>query len=186
MKSRKLDIPEVLLIEPEIYHDERGFFLETFRNSICQELDLPDFIQHNTSRSKIGTLRGIHYQFPPQAKLVRCSSGSIYDVAVDLRLGSPSFGKYVGVILDDVKHNQLFIPVGFGHAFLILSESADVNYLASNYYSSGSQMGIIWDDPTVNIDWPELPDGISINLSAKDRNNLTLADQSKQNLFSFM
>ena len=186
MKSTKLDIPEVLLIETKTYHDERGFFLETFRHSICNELDLPDFIQHNGSRSKIGTLRGIHYQFPPQAKLVRCSAGIIYDVAVDLRLGSPSFGKYVGTILDDVINNQLYIPEGFGHAFLILSEIADVSYLASDYYNSDSQMCITWDDPTVNIDWPELPDGISINLSVKDSNSPTLADQSKQNLFPFI
>ena len=187
IKSSKLEIPDVLLLEPKPYNDDRGFFIETFRSSTFRELGLPNFLQHNASRGKIGTLRGIHYQLlRPQAKLIMCTRGKIYDIAVDLRCGSPTFGKYTGLILDDENHRQLYIPEGFGHAFVVLSELADVTYYASNYYNPDSQMGIIWDDPTINIDWPPLPKGIEMTTSEKDKKNLPLLNQPKDKLFSFI
>ena len=170
MKVIKKEISEVLLFSPKIFNDERGFFLETFRKSIMKEFSIPEFIQHNHSRSSKGVLRGLHYQkINPQGKLVRCLRGEIFDVAVDLRLGSNTFGKVVGEILNDINHNQLWIPTGFAHGFLCLSEIADVHYLCTDYYCKEDEKGIIWNDPDINIKWPLIDGNSDYILSEKDK-----------------
>jgi dTDP-4-dehydrorhamnose 3,5-epimerase len=145
----------VALIEPVVHGDERGFFVETFSRDQWRELGVEvEFVQHNHSRSRRGTLRGIHFQTEPgQAKLMRCSRGEILDVAVDLRRGSPTYGQWEAHVLDDVKHRQLFVPVGFGHGFVVLSEEADVAYQVSSYFDPATEAGIAWNDPDVGIDW---------------------------------
>lgn len=171
-------IPEVLLLQPQMFGDERGFFVETARQSLLDEAGLPPLVQHNQSRSGCGVLRGLHYQLvQPQGKLVRCSRGAVFDVAVDVRRGSASFGQWVGAILDDVNHHQLWVPPGFAHGFLVLSEIADFCYLCSDYYHPGSEQGILWSDPFVGILWPELPAGVTVQLSQKDSSNPSLKDQ---------
>ncbi|MGL6134988.1 MAG: dTDP-4-dehydrorhamnose 3,5-epimerase [Prochlorococcaceae cyanobacterium] len=176
-------IPDVLLLKPKVFGDERGFFVETARQSLLDEAGIPPLLQHNQSRSRCGVLRGLHYQLvDPQGKLVRCSRGSVFDVAVDVRRGSPTFGQWVGAILDDVNHYQLWVPPGFAHGFLVLSDVADFCYLCSNYYHPASEQGIAWDDPNLAIAWPELPAGIEPQLSAKDLANPTLARQEPERL----
>jgi dTDP-4-dehydrorhamnose 3,5-epimerase len=145
----------VVLVEPVVHGDERGFMVESFRTEAWRELgvDTP-FVQHNHSRSSRGTLRGIHFQTEPgQAKLVRCARGEIVDVAVDLRSDSPTYGQWEAHLLDDVAHRQLFVPVGFGHGFAVLSEVADVCYQVSSVYDPATEKGIAWDDPEVGVDW---------------------------------
>ena len=145
----------VVLVEPGVFADDRGFFVETFSRETWAELGVEaDFVQHNHSRSAQGTLRGIHFQIEPgQAKLVRCARGEVLDVAVDLRRGSPTYGQWEGYVLDDVRHRQLYVPVGFGHGFAVLSEVADVCYQVSSYYDPATEAGIAWDDPDVAVDW---------------------------------
>lgn len=145
----------VVLVEPQVFGDDRGFFVETFSRDAWREIGVDaDFVQHNHSRSSKGTLRGIHFQTEPgQAKLVRCVRGEILDVAVDLRRGSPTYGQWEGHVLDDVKHRQLYIPVGCGHGFAVLSDVADVAYQVSSYYDPETESGIAWDDPDVGVDW---------------------------------
>lgn len=146
----------VVLLEPEVHGDARGFMVETWRADTWAELGVGvEFVQHNHSRSSGGTLRGLHFQTEPgQAKLVRCPRGKIFDVAVDLRRGSPTFGRWEGYELDDERHRQLFVPVGFGHGFAVLSEEADVAYLLSSAYDPATESGIAWDDPDVGVEWP--------------------------------
>ena len=146
----------VVLIEPEVHGDERGFLVETFRDDGWRELGVEvEFVQENHSRSGRGILRGLHFQTRPgQAKLVRCMRGRIFDVAVDLRRGSPTFGRWEGHELDDERHRQLLVPVGFGHGFCVLSEEADVSYLLSSVYDPATEAGIAWDDPDVGVEWP--------------------------------
>ena len=146
----------LVLIEPEVFGDERGFFVETFSQDAWRELGVDaDFVQHNHSRSSAGTLRGLHFQtHPGQAKLMRCPRGRIFDVAVDLRRDSPTYGQWEGYVLDDEKHRQLYVPVGFAHGFCVLSEVADVAYLVSNLYDPETEAGFRWDDPEVGIEWP--------------------------------
>jgi dTDP-4-dehydrorhamnose 3,5-epimerase len=162
----------LLLIEPNVFADERGFFLETFRaRGYAQEGIHIDFVQDNHSRSVRGTLRGLHFQ-PGQAKLVRAARGSIWDVAVDIRSGSPSFGEWEAFELDDVDHHQLLVPDGFAHGFCVLSEVADVCYKVTTYYDPTLERGIAWDDPDLAIPWPvESP-----ILSERDRRNPPLAN----------
>ena len=145
----------VALIEPQVHGDERGFFVETFSRDAWRELGVDvEFVQHNHSRSSRGTLRGIHFQTEPgQAKLLRCVRGEILDVAVDLRRDSPTYGQWEAHILDDVKHRQLFVPVGCGHGFAVLSDVADVAYQVSSYYDPDTESGIAWDDPGVGVEW---------------------------------
>jgi dTDP-4-dehydrorhamnose 3,5-epimerase len=145
----------VVLIEPDVHGDERGFMLESYSRECWAELGVEvEFVQHNHSRSARGTLRGLHFQtHPGQAKLVRCPRGEIFDVAVDLRRGSPTYGEWEGHVLDDVTHRQLFVPVGFGHGFAVLSEVADVAYQVSSVYDPETEKGIAWDDPTVGVEW---------------------------------
>jgi len=146
----------VVLIEPQVHGDERGFMLESFSRERWAELGVDvEFVQHNHSRSARGTLRGLHFQTRPgQAKLVRCARGEIFDVAVDLRRDSPTYGQWEGHVLDDVSHRQLFVPVGFAHGFAVLSEVADVAYQVSSLYDPETEKGIAWDDPTVGVEWP--------------------------------
>ena len=146
----------VVLLEPQVHGDERGFFVETYRRDSWGELGVDiDFVQHNHSRSGKGILRGLHFQTEPgQAKLVRCSRGAIFDVAVDLRRDSPTYGGWEGHVLDDETHRQLFVPAGFGHGFAVLGEEADVTYLLSSVYDPDSESGIAWDDPDVAVEWP--------------------------------
>ena len=145
----------VVLVEPQVHGDERGFMLESYARDEWAGLGVDvDFVQQNHSRSKKGTLRGIHFQTSPgQAKLVRAARGSIIDVAVDLRKGSPTYGQWEAHVLDDEKHHQLFVPVGFGHGFAVLSEVADVCYQVSSLYDPATEAGIAWDDPDVGVDW---------------------------------
>jgi dTDP-4-dehydrorhamnose 3,5-epimerase len=156
--ARRLEtkLDGVVLVEPVVHGDERGFMLESFSRDAWSELGVDvEFVQHNHSRSRRGTLRGIHFQTEPgQAKLVRCPRGEILDVAVDLRRGSPTFGQWEAHVLDDVSHRQLFVPVGFGHGFAVLSEEADVAYQVSSYYDPATESGIAWDDPDVGVEWP--------------------------------
>ena len=174
--ARRIDteLPGVALIEPEVHGDERGFMVETFRAGAWRELGADaDFVQENHSRSGANILRGIHFQTSPgQAKLVRCARGGIWDVAVDLRRDSPTYGQWEGHELDDENHRQLFVPVGFGHGFCVLSDSADVTYKLSSYYDPGTEAGIAWDDPEVGIRWP-VSDPV---LSERDRSAPRLAE----------
>ncbi|MFY8147841.1 MAG: dTDP-4-dehydrorhamnose 3,5-epimerase [Prochlorococcaceae cyanobacterium] len=176
-------IPEVLLLQPQVFGDERGFFVETARQNVLEEAGIPPLVQHNQSRSRCGVLRGLHYQLvQPQGKLVRCSRGAVFDVAVDVRRGSPWFGQWVGAELNDVNHHQLWVPPGFAHGFVVLSEVADFCYLCSDYYHPASEQGIVWNDPALAIHWPALPEGAEIQLSAKDEANPTLALQEEEKL----
>jgi dTDP-4-dehydrorhamnose 3,5-epimerase len=145
----------VVLLEPAVHGDERGFMVETFRRDTWAKLGVDvEFVQHNHSRSSKGTLRGIHFQTEPgQAKLVRCPRGAILDVAVDLRRDSATYGQWEAHVLDDEKHHQLFVPVGFGHGFAVLSDVADVAYLVSSLYDPLTEAGVAWDDPDVAVDW---------------------------------
>ena len=157
-----------ILIEPAVHGDARGFFVETYRRSLLEELGIhEDFVQDNHSRSARGVVRGIHFQLPPgQAKLVRCSRGTILDVVVDLRRGSPTFGEWEGHELSDENHRQIYVPVGFGHGFCVLSEVADVTYKVSNYYDPEIERAIAWDDPDVGIEWPS---ELELSVSERDR-----------------
>lgn len=164
----------VVLLEPEVHGDERGFFVETFSREAWAEHGVDvEFVQHNHSRSGKGILRGLHFQTRPgQAKLLRCARGRIFDVAVDLRRGSPTYGQWEGHVLDDERHRQLFVPVGFAHGFVVLSEEADVCYLVSSYYDPETEAGIAWDDPDVGVEWG-VEDPV---LSERDRNAPRLAE----------
>jgi dTDP-4-dehydrorhamnose 3,5-epimerase len=145
----------VVLLEPTVHGDVRGFMVETFSAGAWAEAGVGvEFVQHNHSRSSRGTLRGIHFQTEPgQAKLVRCARGAILDVAVDLRRDSPTYGQWESHVLDDERHRQLFVPVGFGHGFAVLSDVADVTYLVSSLYDPLTESGIVWNDPDVGVDW---------------------------------
>ncbi len=176
MKVLATELPDVLIVEPRVFGDHRGFFLETYSEARYREAGIPGpFVQDNQSRSRRGVLRGLHYQLiQPQGKLVGVTRGAVFDVAVDVRLGSPDFGRWVGAILDDQNHRQLYIPPGFAHGFCVLSEEADFVYKCTDYYHPASEQGVAWDDPAIGIRWPEL----DFALSDKDRRNPPLAEQS--------
>ena len=146
----------LVLLAPTVHGDQRGFFLETYRADAWARHGVPTaFVQDNHSRSRRGTLRGIHFQtHPGQGKLVRCARGTVWDVVVDLRRGSPTFGEWEGFELDDVHGHQLWIPVGFGHGFCVLSDTADFVYKCTNYYDPATEAGIRFDDPEVGVQWP--------------------------------
>jgi dTDP-4-dehydrorhamnose 3,5-epimerase len=175
MKATSLAIPDVLLIEPAVFGDARGFFLESFNQARFDvAIGRPvRFVQDNHSRSARHVLRGLHYQMrQPQAKLIRVVSGEIFDVAVDLRRSSPNFGRWVGELLSAENKRQLWVPEGFGHGFMVLSESADVLYKTTDYWAPEHERGIRWDDPQLAIRWPL--EGQPI-LSAKDEKAAALA-----------
>jgi dTDP-4-dehydrorhamnose 3,5-epimerase len=171
----------VVKIEPTVHGDERGFMLESYSRQEWGRLGVDvDFVQQNHSRSRKGTLRGIHFQTQPgQAKLVRCARGEILDVAVDLRRASPTYGQWEAHVLSDANHHQLFVPVGFGHGFAVLSVEADVTYQVSSYYDADAEMGIAWDDPDVAVDW-RVSDPL---LSERDVKAPTLAEFPDELLF---
>jgi dTDP-4-dehydrorhamnose 3,5-epimerase len=168
-------IDGLVLVEPQVHGDHRGFFAETFRADAWGAAGIDvDFVQDNHSRSKRGTLRGMHFQTSPgQAKLVRCARGAILDVVVDLRRASPTFGQWEAFVLDDESMRQLYVPVGFAHGFCVTSEVADVAYKCSNYYDGATEAGIAYDDPDVGIEWPA---GLETIVSERDANAPRLAD----------
>tara|TARA_B100000586_G_scaffold143461_1_gene103911 strand:- start:204 stop:755 length:552 start_codon:yes stop_codon:yes gene_type:complete len=171
MKVRPLSIPDILLIEPKVFRDERGLFFESFNQADFEkETNLsPTFVQENHSRSNKGVLRGLHYQLPPKAqdKLVRVVKGEIFDVVVDIRKGSSTFGKWVGETLSGKNKTQIWIPQGFAHGFLVLSEIAEVIYKTTDYYAPQYERCIRWDDPKLSIDWNLNEE--SLLLSKKDK-----------------
>lgn len=169
MKFVETSLPGVIRIEPRIFSDERGFFMETWQARRFHDVGIDaDFVQDNFSHSSKGTLRGLHYQIQqPQGKLVRVVSGEVFDVAVDLRKSSPAFGQWVGEVLSAENKNQLWVPPGFGHGFLVLSDMAEFEYKCTDYYAPEFERAIRWDDPDIGIDWP-LPDGEQPVLSVKD------------------
>ena len=168
MQITKTKIPEILIIEPKVHSDDRGFFMESFNQKVWQEATglQTTFVQDNHSHSHQGVLRGLHYQLKqPQDKLVRVAQGEVFDVAVDLRRFSSTFKNWIGVMLSDKNKRQLWVPKGFGHGFLVLSETADFLYKTTNYYAPEYERSIRWDDPTLAIDWPS---GLSPVQSVKD------------------
>jgi dTDP-4-dehydrorhamnose 3,5-epimerase len=173
---RRLDteLGDLVLVEPEVHGDERGFLVETYSAAAWRELGVEsEFVQDNHSRSAGNILRGLHFQTNPgQAKLVRCLRGRVWDVAVDMRRDSPTYGRWEGHELDDERHRQLFVPVGFAHGFCVLSDVADVHYRLSSYYDPATEAGIAWDDPEVGVEWP-LDDP---QLSERDRTAPSLAE----------
>jgi dTDP-4-dehydrorhamnose 3,5-epimerase len=178
MNVIKTKLKDCVIIEPKIFGDERGFFLETFRSDRYADLagiNLP-FVQDNHSRSSKGVLRGLHFQkTKPQGKLVRVVRGMVYDVAVDIRHGSPTYGQWEAVILSEENKTQFWVPPGFAHGFVVLSETADFEYKCTNYYDPSDEGSLLWDDPELNIPWPiDNP-----KLSEKDSNAPLLADQKK-------
>ena len=184
MNVIKTEIPGVLIIEPRVFNDARGYFFESYSQRVFNEEVAPvAFVQDNESKSSYGVLRGLHFQKPPyaQSKLVRVIRGRVLDVAVDIRVGSPTYGKWVSCELTEDNHRQFFIPQGFAHGFSVLSETALFQYKCDNFYHPESEGAIIWNDPQLNIDW-QLPEK-DILLSDKDRLNPLLADF--QSPFSF-
>lgn len=177
MNIIETDIEEVLIIEPRIFEDARGYFFESFSQQIFEEkVCKTTFVQDNESKSTLGVLRGLHFQKPPfaQSKLVRVIKGKVLDVAVDIRKGSPTFGKHVAVELSEENHLQLFVPRGFAHGFVVLSENVIFQYKCDNYYAPQSEGAIAWDDPDLNIDWRISTD--KIILSEKDKQNKPLKE----------
>ncbi len=180
---KKLSIPDVILIEPEVFKDERGFFMEVYKKSIFEKEGIKvNFVQDNYSKSQKNVIRGLHYQMPPaeQAKLVRCVKGKVFDVVVDIRRGSPYYGKWIGDYLSEENKGMLFIPSGFAHGFLTLSEEADIVYKTSNEYSSQHERGILWKDPNIAIEWPLEGEPI---LSEKDKKLPVLKEADNNFLF---
>jgi dTDP-4-dehydrorhamnose 3,5-epimerase len=178
MNFAKLDIPDVVLIEPKKFGDSRGYFMETFRQSLFAEhVGDFDFVQDNQSLSaEVGTVRGLHFQLDPmaQGKLVRCIAGALVDVAVDIRTGSPTYGKHVAVELTAENGRQLWVPPGFAHGFCTLTPNTEISYKVTNYYSAEHDRGLLWNDPVLGIDWPVEADKAA--LSDKDRKQPSLAD----------
>ncbi|MBO9677061.1 MAG: dTDP-4-dehydrorhamnose 3,5-epimerase [Acidovorax sp.] len=178
MRVTRLSIPDVMLIEPKVFGDSRGFFYESFNQQAFSEATGAryPFVQDNHSRSAKGVLRGLHYQLAPKAqgKLVRVARGAVFDVAVDIRKGSPTFGQWVGMELTEDNHRQLWVPPGLAHGFLVLSESADFLYKTTDYYSPEHERSIRWDDPQLAIDWPDV--GVPMQLSAKDQAGRSFAE----------
>ena len=171
MRATPTAIPEVIVIEPKVFGDNRGFFYESFNQQAFDEAigKHVDFVQDNHSRSSKGVLRGLHYQIQkPQGKLVRVVSGAVFDVAVDIRKSSPTFGKWVGVELSEENHKQLWVPPGFAHGFLVLSETADFLYKTTDYYAPQFERCLMWDDAAVGVTWPQ----------ASSRRRLSIKDEA--------
>ena len=176
-------LPGVLILEPKVFRDVRGFFVETFRETTLHAAGISEtFVQDNHSRSSKGILRGLHYQLDqPQGKLVRVSRGKVFDVAVDVRNGSPTFGQWFGAVLDDESLRMMYVPPGYAHGFIVLSEVADFIYKCTNYYHAESEQCIAWNDPDIGIKWP-ISD---VSLSAKDQFAPNLSQQSAEKLPSY-
>jgi dTDP-4-dehydrorhamnose 3,5-epimerase len=163
-----------VMLAPDVHGDDRGFFIETYRHNLFESMGITvSFVQDNHSRSRRGVVRGMHYQ-PGQAKLVRCARGAIFDVLVDIRPGSPQFGRWEGFVLDDVQHHQLYCPDGFAHGFCVLSDVADVTYRVSAYWDPQVESGFAFDDPEVAIEWPS---DLELECSDRDRNAPLLSER---------
>jgi len=173
-------LPGVLIVKPRVFADPRGFFMETYRQNVLAEAGIRDnFVQDNHSRSSRGVLRGLHYQLRhPQAKLCRVAQGEVLDIAVDVRLGSPTFGKWVSVVLSGENQQQLYIPMGFAHGFVVRSETADFLYKCSDYFDGADDRGVLWNDPAIGIDWQTA----ELILSDKDKRYLPLNEIAPENL----
>lgn len=180
MKVTETPLQGLLIIEPTLFNDSRGYFYESFQHMRYHEHGIPAMVQDNISRSCKNTLRGLHYQLPDaQGKLVSVIRGSVWDVAVDIRRSSLTFGKWFGAVLSDENHKQLYIPPGFAHGFCVLSEDADFMYKCTDYYSPKSEHGILWNDPDLKITWP-VPHPI---LSDKDQKYSPLSEVANEHLF---
>ena len=177
MEFEPTNIPDVVLIKPKVFGDHRGFFMETWHEKVFAEAGINEcFVQDNHSKSSQGILRGLHYQLKqPQGKLVRVVSGEVYDVAVDIRKGSPTFGKWVGEILSAENKNMLWVPAGFAHGFYVVSDSAEFVYKCTEFYAPEHERSIRWDDPGLGVDWP-LGNGMKPILSEKDAQAPLLPD----------
>lgn len=190
MKVTETAIPGVLIIDTDVFGDHRGYFTETYSKPKYEKMGIDvDFVQDNMSFSAAeGTVRGLHWQNPPyaQSKLVSCTKGRVIDVAVDIRKGSPTFGKWVSCELSEDNHRQFFIPQGFAHGFLTLSPDVEFRYKVDNVYNKESEGAIRYDDPTVNVDWGKLLDGREAILSDKDRIAPELADSNNQFVYEEM
>jgi len=178
------NLPGVIVIDPKVYVDKRGFFLETFREDVLLQAGInAHFVQDNHTRSSQGVLRGLHYQMTQtQGKLVRVAAGSVFDVVVDVRSGSPTFGQWYGTELNEDNIKMIYVPPGFAHGFVVLSETADFIYKCTDYYHPESEQGIAWDDPDLNIDWSIAEIAEKISLSDKDKQNVKLKDQPAEKL----
>jgi dTDP-4-dehydrorhamnose 3,5-epimerase len=182
MNFTKLNIEGLVLIEPQVFADDRGFFMETYSKKVFADNGITvDFIQDNHSQSTKGVLRGLHFQKPPfsQDKLIRCTRGEVLDIAVDIRKNSPTFGHYETVILSEENKKMFFIPQGFAHGFLVLSDIADFQYKCSNFYNKESEGGILWNDPEIDIAWPDM----DFILSEKDKLWPSLSEIKNLNIF---
>ena len=177
LKVTKCDIEGLAIIEPEVHRDNRGYFVETYNKKDMEEVGLDmNFVQDNQSMSTKGVLRGLHRQMEyPQGKLVRVIRGKVFDVAVDLREESPTYGKWYGVILSEENMKQYYIPEGFAHGFLVLSDVAEFTYKVTDFFHPGDEQGIMWNDPDIGVDWP-ITDDMEIILSEKDKNWPALKD----------
>ena len=176
MNIVRTEIPDVVILEPKVFGDARGFFFESFNQAAFDAATgtRHQFVQDNHSRSQRGVLRGLHYQIQqPQGKLVRVAQGAVFDVAVDIRCGSPTFGRWVGVELSAENQRQLWVPPGFAHGFVVTSESADFLYKTTDYYAPQFERSIAWNDPALAIEWPDL--GVAPTRSAKDQAGVPLA-----------
>jgi len=175
MKAVKTTLDGVVVVEPKVFADNRGFFMESYNHKAMTEIGIPhEFVQDNHSASGKNTLRGLHYQVNhPQDKLVRCTAGRVYDVVVDIRRGSPSFGRWEGFVLSSDNKRMLFVPKGFAHGFCVLSDYAEFCYKCTDYWYPADERGIMWNDPEIGVEWPL--DGEPV-LSAKDLKNSSLKD----------
>lgn len=183
MKVEETKLEGVLIIEPDVFGDSRGFFLETYQKERYEEHGIKcDFVQDNHSRSVKGTIRGLHFQVSPaQDKLVRVTRGRVFDVAVDIRKDSPTFGEWVGVDLSEENKKQLFVPIGFAHGFCALEDTNDFEYKCSSYYNPKTEIGIAWNDPDIGVEWPiENP-----ILSERDKNNQSFQEYKKSPAFKY-
>lgn len=180
MKFIETNVPDVKIIEPQVFGDERGFFMETFRTTLFNEhCGVREFVQENHSKSSHGILRGLHYQTEnTQGKLVRVTKGEVFDVAVDMRKDSPTFGQWAGVLLSAENKRQLWVPEGFAHGFYVTTDEAEFVYKCTDVYNPSSEVSIKWDDPEINVEWP-IPVDKKPLLSAKDENGLSFSNAPK-------
>ena len=184
MKIIETNLPGVIVFEPKVFGDKRGFFLETYREDVLKEAGITaHFVQDNHSRSSRGVLRGLHYQTShTQGKLVRVATGAVFDVAVDVRYGSPTFGQWFGTELNEENMRLMYVAPGYAHGFVVLSDTADFLYKCTDYYHPQSEQGILWNDPAIGIEWPMT----DVALSEKDKNNVLLKDQIPEALPDFI
>jgi len=183
MNVKETKLPGVLVLEPDVFSDERGFFLETWNAARYEDIGVPGaFVQDNVSFSKKGILRGLHFQHPQsQGKLIQVLSGEVLDVAVDIRAGSPTFGQWVGEVLSETNHRQMYVPPGFAHGYCVTSQTALFSYKCTDFYNPATENGIIWNDPDIGIDWP-IAEQI---LSPKDAGYKRLQDLQPEKLPQF-